>query len=162
MDIPENEMALLRQGVEADLAAEFPTAPGKSYPLSIYEYSTRADTRNQTYQVTLRMSQPQDVNILPGMSATVVASRKTTAGKVDTFILPAIAVFADESGASQVWVINYQDQKVAQRAVTTAGLTGAANIQITSGLKPGETVAVSGVSQLRAGMQVRPVDKIDY
>lgn len=162
VDVPENVVALLRQGVEADIVAEFPTAPGKKYPLKIYEYSTRADSRTQTFQVTLHMAQPEEIHVLPGMTATVAASRKSEGQTKDVFTLPAIAVFADNAGKAHVWVIGGDDQTVEQRAVTTADLTGAANIQITTGLKSGETVAVSGVSQLRAGMQVRPVDKIDY
>ncbi len=162
VDVPENVIALLRQGEVGDIFAEFSTAPGKQYPLAVYEYSTRADPRTQTYQVTLRMPQPEGINVLPGMTASVVGSAKTTDQTDDAFILPAVAVFADDAGAPHVWVIDPDDQTVAQRAVTTSDLTGSASIQISSGLKPGETVAVSGVSQLRAGMQVRPVDKIDY
>lgn len=165
VDIPENVMALLRHGTKADIFAEFPTAPGKQYPLTLYEFTTRADPRTQTYQMTLRMPQPEGINILPGMTATVVGSQKTgdIIGRTDqAFIIPAAAVFADESGAPHVWVINPEDQKVVKRAVTTTDLTGAASIRVTDGLKAGEKVAVSGVSQLRAGMQVRPVDKIDY
>jgi RND family efflux transporter MFP subunit len=162
VDVPEGVMASLRQGVEADIFAEFPTAPGKQYPLVLYEYSTRADPRTQTYQMTLRMDQPEGVNILPGMTATVIGSRKGAATVNNTFIIPAIAVFADESGQAKVWVIGSEDKKVQQRKVTTADLTGSASIQIVAGLKSGEIIAVSGVSQLREGMQVRPVDKIDY
>lgn len=162
VDVPENVIAMPRQGLGADIFAEFATAPGKQYPLTIYEYATLADPRTQTYEVTLRMAQPEAINVLPGMTATVVVSRKIEGRADEKFILPALAVFADDAGNPHVWVINPDDKKVEPRAVTTGDLTGNAGILITSGLKPGEMVAVSGISQLHAGMQVRPVDKIEY
>lgn len=162
VDVPENMIASLRQGVETTIYAGFPTAPGKQYPLTVFEYSTRADPRTQTYQVTLRMNQPDEINVLPGMTATVVAKRKDTAQPDTSFIVPAAAVFADETGKAQVWVIDANGNTVRRQPVTTGALTGTASIQIVSGLKSGETIAVSGVTQLREGMQVRPVDKIDY
>jgi multidrug efflux pump subunit AcrA (membrane-fusion protein) len=45
---------------------------------------------------------------------------------------------------------------VHQQKVTTGDLTGTAGIQILDGLQSGETIAVSGASQLREGMKVRP------
>jgi RND family efflux transporter MFP subunit len=164
VDVPESAMAAVRQGTAFDILAEFPTAPGRQYPLTLHEYATRADPRTQTYQVTLRMPQPEEITVLTGMTATVTASRQASVKQEtpDTFVVPAIAVFADEAGKAQVWVIDAQENTVQQRAVTTAELTGSASIQIVEGLKPGEAIAVSGVSQLRAGMKVRPVDKIDF
>jgi RND family efflux transporter MFP subunit len=163
VDVPESVIASLRRRVVADIFAEFATAPGKQFPLSVYEYTTRADPRTQTYQVTLRMDQPEEINVLPGMTAMVLGSqRDTTAVADDTFIVPAVAVWADDAGNSQVWVIDTKNNTVQPRAITTGDLTGSASIQIVAGLKPGETIAVSGVSQLREGMQVRPVDKIDF
>ena len=78
------------------------------------------------------------------------------------FTLPAVAVFADEAGKSQVWVVDPKDNTVHRRAVETGDLTGTDGIRVESGLKTGETVAVSAVSRLREGMEVRPVDKVEF
>ena len=78
------------------------------------------------------------------------------------FTIPAAALVADEAGAAHVWIVDTQGNKVHRRKVETGGLTGSAEIRVVSGLEAGETIAVSGVSRLREGMEVRPVDKVAF
>jgi RND family efflux transporter MFP subunit len=159
INVPEALMAMARDKKGATAMAEFSTAPGKQYKLSIKEFSTRADPQTQTFQVTLLMKQPEDVNILPGMTANVVVTGASTEGLGDQIVIPAIAVFADESGTSHVWVVDPKTSETHRRKVTTGSLTGKESIRITDGLKPGEMIAVAGVTQLREGMKVRAMDK---
>ena len=156
VDVPESVMITLRQGAKKTAVAEFAAAPGKQYPLSLKEYSTEADPRTQTYQVTLLMTQPDDITVLPGMTANVVATTKTRQTEVTTSIItiPAAAVFADETGSSHVWIVNRDTMTVHERQVTTGSLTGSSSITIISGIEPGETIAVTGVTQLRENMKV--------
>ncbi|UCD58527.1 MAG: efflux RND transporter periplasmic adaptor subunit, partial [Candidatus Hydrogenedentota bacterium] len=115
----------------------------------------------QTYRLVLTMPAPEGVNILPGMTANVHGSEQAEING-DRFVVPAIAVFADEAGVPHVWVIDQENNAVHRRKVTTGDLTGTDSIQILDGLKSGETIALSGVSQLREGMKVRPVEKIEF
>jgi RND family efflux transporter MFP subunit len=156
VDVPESVMVTLKQGAQKIAVAEFAAAPGKQYPLSLKEYSTEADPRTQTYQVTLLMTQPEDITVLPGMTANVVATTKTGQPEVTTSIItiPAAAVFADETGSSHVWIVNRDTMTVHERLVKAGSLTGAADISIISGIEPGETIAVTGVTQLRENMKV--------
>ena len=98
------------------------------------------------------------------MTANVTVTRPETEPSKDFhpegFVIPAIAVFADEAGRSQVWVMDPQTETVHKRPVTTGDLTGTASITIVEGLKQGETVVIAGVSQLREGMKIRPVTEI--
>ncbi len=103
------------------------------------------------------MEKPGGVNILPGMTATVVASRpdfQVTDGV--RFVLPAEAVFADITGVPLVWVVDAANT-VHKRAVLTGPLTGSDSIVVTHGLTVGDVVAVSAVFRLREGMTIRPV-----
>jgi len=164
VDLPEIVVASLREsqkkpGAEARANAVFVAAPGKKYPLRVKEFATRADPKTQTYQVVFEMERPtEDVTILPGMTATVVGEPPASTGEADFFIIPAIAVFADDQGNSNVWVVDKEKMTVGRRKVTTGDLTGEAGIQITEGLQSGEMIAASGVSQLREGMKVKPFD----
>ncbi len=163
VDLPEIVVASIKEsdkktGAEAPAHAEFVAAPGKEYPLRIKEFATRADPKTQTYQVVLQMERPKDVLILPGMTATVVGQPPTGADREGFFVIPAIAVFADDQGNPNVWVVDKEKMTVERRKVTTGDLTGEASIQITGGLESGEMIAVSGVSQLREGMKVKPFD----
>jgi multidrug efflux system membrane fusion protein len=160
INVPESIMALARGKKKGATAmAEFSTAPGKQYKLSVKEFSTRADPQTQTFQVTLLMKQPEDVNILPGMTANVVLTGASMEGVGDQIVIPAIAVFSDESGTPHVWVVDPKTSQTQRRKVATGSLTGKESIRITDGLKPGETIAVAGVTQLREGMKVREMDK---
>jgi RND family efflux transporter MFP subunit len=163
VDLPEIVVASIREpdrrdGSQARAHAEFVAAPGWEYPLSIKEFATRADPKTQTYQVVLEMERPGDVTILPGMTATVVGEPPVGGKRGGFFVVPAIAVLANDQGESTVWVVNKDKMTVHRRTVTTGNLTGEANIQIIEGLKSGEMIAVSGVSQLREGMKVKPFD----
>ena len=157
VDVPENVMATLKQGRKNVAVAEFAVAPGKQYPLTLKEFSTEADPRTLTYQVTLLMTQPEDITVLPGMTANVVGTTQT--GQTETeittnIVIPAAAVFADETGTSHVWVVNRDTMTAHNREVKTGSLTGTAAISIISGIEPGETIAVTGVTQLRENMKV--------
>jgi len=163
VDLPEIVVASVREsdkqtGSEASAHAEFAAAPGKEYRLKVKEFATRADPKTQTYQVVLQMERPKDVLILPGMTATVVAEPPASGERGGFFVIPAIAVFADDQGKSNVWVVDKEKMTVERRKVTTGDLTGEASIQITEGLQSGEMIAVSGVSQLREGMKVKPFE----
>jgi RND family efflux transporter MFP subunit len=161
VDVPEIAMATMR-GENFSAFAEFAGAPGKRYPVNLKEYSTRADPKTQTYRVVLTMPAPDDISVLPGMTATVEGSRPDEAETDDRFVTPAIAVFADETGTSHVWVINPETKTVHRRKVTTGNLTGTDSIQILEGLKAGEMIAISGVNMLKEGMKVKPVKQIEY
>jgi membrane fusion protein (multidrug efflux system) len=76
----------------------------------------------------------------------------------DVVRLPSHAVFSDESGAAQVWVVETTSMEVSRRAVQLGELTGG-DVQVLDGLAEGDLVAVSGVSLLRDGMQVRRYER---
>ena len=160
VDLPELAVATVRKG-NVEVVAEFAAAPEKEYPLTLKEFSTEADLKTQTYQVVLTMPAPQDVRILPGMTASVHQAGFFEAGE-DWFVIPAIAVFGDEAGEPNVWVVDQESMTVHRRKVSTGDLTGTDNIQIDDGLRTGDMIAVSGISQLQEGMKIRPVEKIEF
>ncbi len=68
--------------------------------------------------------------------------------------LPSHAAFADEAGNPHVWVVDAETMKVQRKPVKLGTLAGD-EVEILEGLADGDLVAVSGVGQLREGMQVR-------
>jgi membrane fusion protein, multidrug efflux system len=161
VDVPELIVATFTEGSETHAVAEFAAAPGKQYSLTVKERASRADPKTQTYQVVFRMPQPDDINVLPGMTATVTGSAQTREGTKEVFIVPAIAVVADAAGNPNVWIVDKETLKVHQRTVKTGDLTGTDSIEIIDGLKSGDTIAISGVSRLREGMQVSDLSKME-
>ena len=157
IDVPENVVAVARSTEDEKIkaVAQFPTAPDKQYDLQFKEYATRADAATQTYQVVLQMPQPEDLNIFPGMSATVTLALGSSATPDSAILIPAIAVVAKPDGTSFVWEIDPNDMTVHQREVKVGSITGSETIRIVEGLKGGEKIAVAGVLKLQEGMQVR-------
>jgi multidrug efflux system membrane fusion protein len=160
VDVPELVMATVKRG-SASAFAEFAAAPGKQYELEQKEMAAEADPLTQTYLLVMTMEAPEGVNILPGMTANVVATARIGEGGGEQYVIPAIAVFADEAGNSNVWVVDPDTMKVHRKKVTMGNLTGKDSIQILEGLIPGEKIAITGVVQLREGMEVRDLSELE-
>jgi RND family efflux transporter MFP subunit len=163
VDLPESVVARIsepsdRTGKQAPVHAEFAALPDREFSLIVKEFSTRADPKTQTFQVVFQMEKPDDVAILPGMTAMIVGSAQPDVNGDGRYVIPAVAVFGDEQGVSHVWVVEPKSMAVQRRKVVIGEVAGDAGIRITEGLQAGEIVAVSGASQLRDGMLVKPFD----
>ncbi len=155
LNVPESEMATVRGKIKADAFALFPTAPGKRFPLVLKEFSTQADPKTQTYQVVLTMSQPKEVNILPGMTGTVEIEIKSRTTEAPQIIIPAIAVLGDSDGSAYVWRVDEKAKTVHKLPLKVGEMTGSEQIVVNEGLKGGEIIVVAGGTKLEDGMQVR-------
>lgn len=133
--------------------------PGRSYPATITEVAASADPITRTFEARARFDPPDDIGILPGMSASVTVNiPKDFAGKELTVVIPANAVGADDDGNSYVWKLNAVGMTVSRANVTLGQLSGA-EVEILEGLESGDRIAVSGVQNLREGMQVRELSR---
>jgi hypothetical protein len=102
------------------------------------------------------MEQPEGIVILPGMAGTARGTEQLREGEVARIILPSMAVAADQSGMSYVWnLISEGDFAIAHRTDVTVGKLTSLGVEVTSGIKPGDLVAVAGVNVLREGQKVR-------
>lgn len=156
IDVPELLMAQFRQSEEIDVIASFESAPGKEYPLVVREFSTDADPATQTYQVVMTMEQPEEANILPGMTAKVVATGKEGADFGNNILVPAISVLNGADGTPYVFVYNKDSSTVTRVQVVIGPLEGTTSVTVTEGLEGGEEIVMAGVTKLRDGMRVRP------
>jgi RND family efflux transporter MFP subunit len=156
VDVPENVMAVRREGGQGSVkaVAEFPTAPGKQYPLKVKEFATTADPATQTYQVVLQMPQPEDINVFPGMTATISVSVPEQETEERSIFIPAISVMTDPNGKNYVWLVDSTKMTVHKKEVKVGRLTGSENINVLEGLEGGETLVVAGATKLQEGMKV--------
>jgi multidrug efflux system membrane fusion protein len=159
VDVPENLVARFK-AVQRNsrFAARFDAAPGREFETRVFEVATQADPRTQSFRVTFALTQPEGVNVLPGMTANV--TRYPPPGEPVEIVVPAIAVFADEAGSPHVWVVDRNAGSVERRSVQTGDLSGTDSIVVLEGLLPGEDIAVSAVSQIRDGLTVRPIEEV--
>ncbi len=159
IDVPENLVARFEEiQRESRFAARFDATPGQEFETRVSEIASQADPKTQSFRVTFVLPQPEGVNVLPGMTATVV--RYPPLGEDVVIAVPAIAIFAIETGSTHVWVVDRTTGAVERRQVRTGDLSGTDSIVVLEGLAPGEDIAVSAVSRLREGMTVRPIEEV--
>jgi len=156
IDVPELLMAQFRQSGNIDVTAEFDAVAGNSYPLTVKEFSTDADPATQTYQVVLTMDQPEEANILPGMTAKVAAAASEGYDVGSKITIPAIAVLNDADNQDYVWLFDRNSKTVAKSPVKIGHLEGSKNVVVEEGLEGGEEIVIAGITKLRDGMAVRP------
>lgn len=136
--------------------ADFEKAPGKRYPLTFKEAATKADPKTQTFELTYQMPAPEDIVVLPGMTANVEMDLTEFLGGTIVYNLPVEAVVADNELNARAWVLDEQTMTVASRPVSVGVLVGD-RIAVTGGLQEGEQVVVGGAAYLSDGMRVRPL-----
>ena len=152
-------LSLAQRSASVQPRVSLSSFPGRSYPATITEVAASADPITRTFEARARFNPPDDIGILPGMSASVTVSiPKDFAGKELTVVIPANAVGADDDGNSYVWKLNAVGMTVSRANVTLGQLSGA-EVEILEGLESGDRIAVSGVQNLREGMQVRELSR---
>ncbi len=162
IDAPEYVMATFRDRSDRRFTAGFTSAPGIEFELSFKEAAAEADAQTQTFQVTFQMPQPEELRVLPGMTAEVNAylSALGEEGTPATeFLVPAEAVFASANGEPQVWVVDTSELTVRQREIRVGEVTGENSIRVLEGLERGETIAVAAVHQLQDGSKIRLMER---
>ncbi len=164
-DLPERDATLTRPGLtlaehteRTRPVVELSARPGRSFPARFREVATAADPVTRTFRITLALGAPDDVQLAPGMTARVRLSFPADDTADMMYRVPVDAVGADGAG-SFVWkVIEGNPLTVARAAVETGSVVGE-EMEILSGLTPGDRIAVSAVRTLAAGTPVRPLDR---
>jgi multidrug efflux pump subunit AcrA (membrane-fusion protein) len=136
--------------------AVYDSLPGREYDVTIHEYSLEADPLTQTYLITFRMALPDDIVILPGMTATILEYPKIVQEETKVLLVPIDAVPIDGSGQYYVWKIKKEndDLCLVQRQNVTVGRIETDKIQILEGLSDGDRIAANGVHMLEEGQIV--------
>ena len=158
VNVPENDKAQFdpQRAKSRTITASFAFAADREFDLTLSEFSAAADPRTQTYKATLSMSQPEGVNIQPGMTAEVhLYPLPSETSQVSTeFVIPAIAVLAGDDDAQYVWVVDQAEMTIQRTEVKVGPVTGTAEVTILSGLSLGDRIVVAGVTTLREDMKV--------
>lgn len=153
INVPQR--VLRNEGSRTDALAFFDEREDLAVPVVLKSYATEADPQTQTYEVVLALkSRPSGLTLLPGMSVTVVPfAAKSTAAALS---IPLTAIATDATGGKFVWLVDADGQVT--RANVTLGEIRGAEVVVASGLTLGQRIVTAGVSALREGMKVRPLD----
>lgn len=126
----------------------------RSFPAKVKEFATTADPVTRTFPIKLTFDNPDNINILPGMTAKV----RVVIDPDRAWSVPATAAQADENGTPYVWKIDADSMTVAPVEVELGQVFGD-RVRIEKGVSEGDLIAVSGVTQLREGMEVRAYER---
>jgi len=154
-DVPENLMIIIKgnRGKQRSLLAVFDNISGQEFPLDFLESTSKADPNTKTFKVTLKMDNPDGYNVLPGMTATVIAELFADESKTETTItLPISAVISNNKKQATVWIVDEESMTVKSKQVKTGMMVGDA-MQV-DGLDPGDRVVIAGAPFLRNDMKV--------
>lgn len=166
VNIPEQDwlrarpgFTLAQQTTRAKPRVSLSTLADRVFPAEVVEISAAADPVTRTFAATARFDPPEDVRILPGMSANLtITVPDDIAGLGGAMRIPANAVIGGDDGGSYVWKVDATTMRVSLSPVTVGQLSGS-EINIIDGLDTGDRIAVSGVQHLSDGMKIRELTK---
>ena len=153
-DVPERLISAYRRNDVHAASAYIDGSINKDFPISYVEHSTEPDPVTQTYRVVFAMDFPKDMDITPGVRATVTL-KGSTDSTVTVIGVPVNSVVAGTDYSVDVWLLDEQTQTVNKQAVMV-GPMAHGWIAILSGLEAGQKVVAAGASQMQPGLLVRP------
>ena len=147
--VEEARVGQIQPGQAVQLSV--PAYPGQTFPAKVATIAPAGDVRAHTFDVKI-VPDVQDQHLLPGMFAQV---QVVAAHKPDALLIPKEAVV--NQGGNQIVFVN-DNGKASQRQVQT-GMSNDTQVEILSGVAPGEPVVVVGQTGLRDGMPIQDVSQ---
>ena len=159
INVPEKDyvrldpsLTIAERSQRLDAAVVLSAIPDRAFPAALKEFATAADPTTRTFSATFSFTHPDDVSVMPGMTARVVIRGLVAASNAST--IPVQAAVESGGGSPYVWLVDRESMVVRKTEITLGALTGS-SVEVTAGLENGDLVVTSGVHQLRAGAQVR-------
>jgi RND family efflux transporter MFP subunit len=166
-DIPESIIMHLPSGSEPGeraasigVWAAFDAAPDRRFKLQFKEAATRADAQTQTFEVTFSLPTPENVTVLPGMTASVTVDLSKAIDEASVYYVPVTAVTGSNDLQPRVWTVDDEELTVHARPVTIGRMVGS-SIEITEGLEPGVRIVTAGANYLAEGMPVTLLEQTE-
>lgn len=130
--------------------------PDVRIPAVFREASLQADATSQTYAASFAFTAPENLNILPGMNASVLLELPSLVANSseDNASVPLSAVMSDGQG-QYVWIVDSDSMRVTKSNVTIQDGIGEF-VTVIDGLSAGDVIVGAGASYLSEGVEVRP------
>lgn len=148
--VAESLAAKIRTGDEADVVVQ---ATGEHFTGKVKRFTNSLDPSTRTEQVEIDVPNP-DYHLQPGMYADVRLSANT---RNDALTIPIEAIQRGENRNSVLLVD--KDDKVQPREVKL-GIESPNNVEVLSGLNPGDRVIVGNLGSFQQGEVVKPKERV--
>ncbi len=138
------------------------TGQGNVYESQLKEYTTEPDPTTGTYTVTLTMPMPAEEFILDGMALEATNQASDEEFRMTGLITIPIEAVVNPDGqrldqtGNFVWLLN--DDNTVKKQTVELGRVQLSTIVVNQGLAVDDTLVVAGLSQLRDGMSVNPIE----
>ncbi len=160
--IQVSERLIARSGAAnlGTLQVRFDADAERWFDAEVREFSVESDPLTRTFDVVVGLAPPADLEILPGMTATVRARASESVdvrnGEDQRVLVPVEAIVRDPDGETYAWIIDPLGGAPRKQPVDV-GILHENGLEILSGLQPGQHVAIAGLHTLRDNLLVRPM-----
>lgn len=152
--IPERLISAAKQIENYKFYARLSSAPGLNLEAEPTERAAEADPVTRTYSVIFQVKQPEEFQVFAGMTAEIEISG--VSGSASGFLVPVSAIFSDDVGNKNVWVLDEGSDKVRKATIEVGQLSGE-DIWVLSGLQSGDRIITAGAHFLSENQSVRPI-----
>lgn len=158
--VPDDYLYLLR-AKDVTFKVVFDTYPDIVFNAQLEEYLD-ISTAGTGIPVTITIEDPAFnrslYDVKPGFTCKIKLASDVVPFLEEKLVnIPLSAIFGEsENQKTYVWVV--KDNKVSKREVTVYSPTGEANVLISTGIQPGETIVIAGVHQLVDGQTVKVIN----
>lgn len=157
-DLPESMVLLLRNQPQdssqtTEVWVTFEGASNQRFDLTFKEITTRADENTQTFKVKFSLPAPENILVLPGMTASVTVDLSKVINETSVHYVPVSAVSGDVELDPRVWRVDEQTMTVHELPVQLGRLVGS-SVEVISGLTEGVRIVTAGAAYLAEGMPV--------
>lgn len=148
-EVPEILFQQAGSSPDVRLQAEF-AASDQRYDLEFRELVAETTQVGQAFRITVGMEPRDELNVLPGSSATVYA---LLGSDVAPLVIPKGAVIFDAAGAASVMVFEPTDETngTVRRQTVEIAPTSFGAVQVISGLTDGQEIVAAGGATLNEG-----------
>ncbi|UXI00155.1 efflux RND transporter periplasmic adaptor subunit [Photobacterium sp. TY1-4] len=129
-----------------------------TYPVQFKERASKVSPGSQTYEVVFSLIPPENLNILPGMSAELLLDMSALSQHQQAIaILPMTAIVrTDNSTDTKVWRYDHTTNQIEAVSVHLGKIRGN-GIEVVSGLQTGDQIVAVGATALKDNMEVKPL-----
>jgi RND family efflux transporter MFP subunit len=162
--VPESVISQLKRIEDPEVISQvcgrvqFAAHPDRRFKACYKESESVADPVTRNYSALFTLEDTSELALLPGMTASIEIDFAPYLAQADQqrLYVPLEAIFSTE-GKQWVWTVDTKNQ--AHKKQVFGGRFEGDLIEITLGLEPQDRVIAAGVSYVREGMTVKPINK---
>ncbi len=157
VSVPADLVALSRQFESKNAYVILDAAPKMKIPAEFREASGLADATTQTFQAAFTFAPPEELLVLPGMTATMYLDFDfAKIGEIlPTGISVPLASIVSENGEQFVWKVDPNSMTISKQLVRAGRGMDGDLVTVTQGLADGDVIVAAGGSYLSEGLEIR-------